>query len=75
MFDKKLLADIEKYIEENYVEELKEIFNSDKFVFFENVSKLSSSFVREELNNNQNIESYLDKKVANYIKENNLYKE
>lgn len=75
-----------KYMIDNYhfvviirdddnIKDLKEIFNSDKFMFFENVSKLSSSFVREELNNNNNIESYLDIKVANYIKQNNLYKE
>jgi hypothetical protein len=31
MFDKKLLADIEKYIEENYVEELKEMGHYARF--------------------------------------------
>ena len=35
---------------------------------------ISSSYIREELkNNNYNLEKYLDKEVLNYIKENNLY--
>lgn len=37
--------------------------------------KVSSTKIRENINNYKEIETYMDKSVFNYIKENNLYKE
>lgn len=58
---------------EDSVESLKSLFNTDRIIFVENLSQLSSSFIREELNNGKNIDKYLDKEVVNYIKQNGLY--
>ncbi len=61
--------DIDKYLDR---------FNKDKFIFvndFKNVD-ISSTCIKELIKNNNYLEldKYLDKKIINYIKENDLYK-
>ena len=60
--------DIEKLIKEKYLK------YQDKFNILKYHSSISSSLVRNKIRNNEKVNSYIDKDVYEYIKENNLYK-
>ena len=49
---------------------------TDKYIIIKSSIKnnISSTLIREKINKNESLEKYLDKKIIEYIEENNLYK-
>ena len=48
-------------------------YDIDKFTIINLTTSLSSTNIRKKINNKEDVKEYLDKKIYNYIKENNLY--
>jgi len=59
--------DILDYINNNFTN------YKNKFIIKKEISNMSSTLIRNKLKNNENVDLYLNKKVIDYIKKNNLY--
>ena len=57
------------------IEELVEIAKDAKIEYVTSVGELSSTFIRNEIRKNNDVEKYLDDRVIKYIEDNNLYKQ
>lgn len=71
------------YLREDFHKELvffqkknyEKLFNSKIHIFIDDIIKISSTDIRKKILNMEDIGEFLDSKVINYIKENNLYGE
>ena len=53
---------------------LDKLGKKDKYYIVDSINDISSTFIRENINNNKLLTKYIDKEVLNYINDNNLYK-